>query len=41
MRNAAKPTQIVNVFLTRRFYVDDQGQRVAFWNIERTALPDA
>jgi hypothetical protein len=41
MRNVAKPSQIVNVFLTRRFYVDDQGQRVAFWNVDRTSLPDA
>ncbi len=39
MRNASQPSQVVNVVLTRRFYVDETGQRVAFWNIERTSLP--
>lgn len=39
MHNASKPSQIVNVVLTRRFYVDETGQRVAFWSVERTSLP--
>lgn len=41
MRNAAKPSQIVNVVLTRRHLVDDTGQRLAFWNIENISLPRA